>query len=129
MKYSSRTLSKALLKMIEENPDDYQKIIAGFAGFCKKKKLAHLLPGLLKYMEIQLRNEEGKKTFKIFSATGLEKNTIENIQKLAEAELAVKTELIEDKNIGAGFVAHYKNKIIDASLDSNLRRLKNKLIA
>ena len=128
MKYSAQSLAKALLKLIQENPDNQQKIIASFVDFCDKKRLTHLFDSLLKYIEIEIKKEEDNKTLKIFSAGKLDEKIVEQIGKLSEAGPGAPISVIEEKDIVAGFIAYYQNKIIDASLDNNLRLLKNKLI-
>ncbi len=128
MKYSAQGLSKALLKLIQENPENQQEIISSFIDFCSKKRLTHLFSSLIKYIEIEIKKEEEAKTLKIFSAGKLNEEIVEKIRKLSEVKEDAPTDIIEEKSIVAGFIAYYQNKIIDASLDNNLRLLKNKLI-
>jgi len=129
MKYSARNLAKAVLKLLKNNPEDQQKIVASFIVFCKEKKLTHLLPNVLQYLKIEIKNADDIETLKIFSATKLNDAIVKNIQKSCNSDAKSPTEVIEDKNIVAGFTAYYKNKIIDASLSNNLRLLKNKITA
>ncbi len=128
MKYSTQNLAKAVLKLLENNPENHQKIIESFLSFCKDKNLGYLLPNLLRYIKIENSREEDVKTLKIFSATELSDAIVKNIQKSCNSDAESPTRVIEDKDVVAGFVAYYKNKIIDASLSNNLRVLKNKLI-
>jgi len=128
MKCSAQGLSKALLKLIQENPENQQEIIANFIDFCNKKRLTHLFGSLLKYIEIEIKKEKEAETLKIFSAGKLDEEIIEKIRKMSEVKSDAPTSIIEEESIVAGFVAYYQNKIIDASLDNNLRLLKNKLI-
>jgi len=127
MKYNAQNLARALFKIIKEDPRNYQAIITGFVNFCKTKHLIYLLPNLLKYIEIEAKKEGDIKTLKIFSAAKLEENILKDIQKLSGAESSGSIEVIEDKDIIAGFVVYYQNKIIDASLINNLHLLRNKL--
>ncbi len=127
MKRSAQNLAKALFILTEESPHSHEKIINSFIAFCKKKHLAYLLPSFLKYFKIEAKRKEDTKTLKIFSAIKLSENTIKDIQKSAKAESPVSIDAVEDKNIVAGFIAYYQNRIIDASLKNNLRLLKNKL--
>ncbi len=129
MKYSARNLAKSLLKLIQEDLGNQQKIIASFLDFCKEKKLTHLLPNILHYLKIEIKNDEDVKTLKIFTATELSDDIIKNIQKSCNSDTKSPAQIIQDKNIIAGFTAYYKNKIIDASLSNNLRLLKNKITA
>ncbi len=128
MKYSAQGLSKALLKLIQDSPEKQQEIIVNFIDFCNKKRLTHLFNSLLKYIEIEIKKEKEAETLKIFSAEKLSEEIIEKIKKLSEVKSDAPTSIIEEESIVAGFVAYYQNKIIDASLDNNLRLLKNKLI-
>lgn len=129
MKYNTKNLAKAFYILAKEDSQNYQAIIAGFIDFCKAKRLVYLFPNLIRYLKIEAKREEYIKRLKIFSATDLNESTIKKIQKLAEAEELVSVEIIKDKEILAGFVAHYQNKIIDASLNNNLRLLKRELIS
>ncbi len=128
MKYNAQNLAKALQRLIQENPDNYSEIIDGFVLFCKEKNLIYLIPNLLKYLKLEIKKDEDIKTLKIFSAGKINENIIKKIQNLAVFLPSDTTEVVEDQNIVAGFIAYYKNKIIDASLVSNLNLLKNKLI-
>ena len=129
MKYSARNLAKSLLKLTQGDSGNQQKIVASFLDFCKEKKLAHLLPNVLRYLKIEIKNEEDVKTLKIFTATELSDDIIKSIQKACHAHPDSPTNIIEDKSIVAGFTAYYQNKIIDASLKNNLHILKNKITA
>ena len=128
MNYSAQKLAKALVEIVSDNPSDPQKSVENFLVFCDKSKLNYLLPSVVRYLEIELGRQERENTFKIFSAIKIDEEIIKKIKKIVGADPFCPAEIIEDKNIGAGFVAHYCNKIIDASLDNNLRLLKNKII-
>ena len=128
MKYSAQNLAKGLLKVIKADPENSQEIIVGFINFCKTKHLTHLLPNFLKYFKLEAKKDEDKKTLRIFSAINLDENITKTIKSLVGADESSAVEKNEDKKIIAGFIAYYQNRIIDASLDNNLRLLKNKLI-
>lgn len=128
MKYTAQNLAKALFKLIQDNPQDYQAVINGFMNFCVAKHLTYLLPSFFREFKLEIKREEEIKTLKIFSAGKLDKIIIKKIQELTGAKSSDLTELVEDKNIIAGVIAYYQNKIFDASLDNNLRLLKNKLV-
>ena len=129
MKYSARNLAKAFLKLTQENPKNSREIGKAFIDFCKQKRLSYLLPNFLHYLKIEAKRQDDVQTLKIFSAVGLNDSIIKKIQKACEAKPDSPIETIEDKDIVAGFVAYYQNKIIDASLSNNLRLLKNKITA
>jgi len=128
MKYSSQNLAKAVLRLVKENPNEYKKTINGFVEFCQKKHLMHLMPSFLKYLKLEDKIIQEAETLKIYSAGKLDENIVKKIKELSGAETHNLTEIIEDKDIVAGFIAYYKNKIIDASLANSLRLFKNKLI-
>jgi F0F1-type ATP synthase delta subunit len=127
MKYSAQSLAKALLRLINENPEEYQKTIKGFIIFCQEKRLMHLFPNFLKYFKLEGKREEDVNTLKILSAIKMDENMTKRIQVSVGAESGDAIELIENDKIIAGFIAYYKNKIIDASLANNLHLLKSKL--
>jgi len=128
MKYSSQKLAKAILKIAQENPNDHHKIISGFVDFCKEKHLMYLIPSFLKYLQLEGKRIQEVQTLKILSADKLDENILKKIKELSGAKSPTPTEIIEDKEMITGFIAYYKNKIIDASFDNNLHLLKNKLI-
>lgn len=128
MKYTAQNLAKAFLRIIEENPDNSKLIVDNFIQFCKEKHLMYLIPNFLKYLNLDIKKLENSKTLRIFSPIETNKDVIKNIRESVRATESDNIELIEDKDIIAGFIAYYKNKIIDASLVNNLHLLKNKLI-
>ena len=129
MKYSARNLAKAFLRLAQENPENSGDICEAFIDFCKQKRLFYLLPNFLHYLKIEANRDQDLQTLKIFSAVGLNESIIKKIQKACGAAPDSPAQIIEDKNVVAGFVAYYQNKIIDASLSNNLRLLKNKITA
>lgn len=127
MKYSAQKLAKALLKLAKDNPEKQKEIVAGFADFCKEKHLGHMLPNFFKYLELEAQRMQDISTLKIFSPLKPGEAVVQKIKQMAGAQKAGEPEIIEDKDMVAGFIAFYENKIIDASLSNNLRLLKNKL--
>jgi F0F1-type ATP synthase delta subunit len=128
MNYSAQKLAKALVEMISENPNDYQKIIKNFIIFCKKMRLNYLLPSVINYFEIEMKRKEKNETLRIVSSVKISEEIIDKIKKLVKADPVSSTEIIEEKSIVSGFIAYYRSKIIDASLNNNFRLLKNKII-
>jgi len=128
MKYSAQNLAKALVKLVQENPQDCQNTVESFVEFCRKKHLDYLFKNLHRYLEIETKREQDIKTLKVFSAVKISDGLMNDIKKICKAESPAPAENIEDKKIVAGFIAYFNNKIIDASLENNLRQLKNKLI-
>lgn len=126
MKYTGQNLAKAVILLAQENPDS-PDIVKKFLDFCKQKRLNHLLPIFLKYLKLEAKRQTEIKTLKILSAGELNENLIKKIREISGAKASEPLELALDKKLIAGFVAHYKNKVIDASLNSNLESLKNKL--
>jgi F0F1-type ATP synthase delta subunit len=128
MSYSAQKLAKALVEMISENPDEYQKTTKNFIVFCKKMHLNYLLPSVMRYFEIEMKRKEKIETLRIISPVRISEDIINKIKKLVEAEPLSPTEIIEENGIVSGFIAYYRNKIIDASLNNNFHLLKNKII-
>ena len=129
MKYSAKNLAKAFIKLAQENPENQREITKSLLSFCKIKKLQYILPSFLRYFEIEAKRESDTETLKIFSAAKLSEGIMDDIRKISGAKNGSPAELVEDKDIVAGFVAYYQNKIIDASLKNNLHILKNKITA
>lgn len=128
MNYSASKIAKALVKIILEKPEEYQESVKNFLIFCKKMKLNYLLPSVMRYLEIEFKRQAEKETLKILSPVKISEEIVNEIKKAVGAQKSEKLEVIEDKNITAGFIAYYQNKIIDASLENNFRMLKNKII-
>lgn len=128
MNYSAQKLAKAMVEMISENPNDYQEITKNFIIFCKKMRLNYLLPSVMNYFEIEMKRKEENETLRIVSPISVSEEIINKIKKLVEAEPLSPVEIIEENGIVSGFIAYYRNKIIDASLNNNFRLLKNKII-
>ncbi len=126
MKYTGQNLAKAFLQLAKENKDD--SAVKCFIDFCKEKRLGYLLPNFLKYLKLEAERQKNIETLKIISSVELDGDEIKEIKKMSGAPNSEPAEIIKDKNIVAGFISYYQNKIIDASLDSNLSSLKNKLI-
>ena len=123
MKYNARNLAKGLFGLVKEDP----KMLEGFVGFCRKKRLTYLLPSMFKYFLRESAREKDENTLKIYTAFGLSENFIDKIKKISKAESA-ETECYKKEDLIGGFVAYYQNKVIDASFKNNLAMLKNKLI-
>ncbi len=128
MKHTARDLAKSLLKIIRENPDKASSAVSRFLEFCKARHLAYLLPNIVNCFEKEVENIKKDETLKIFARFKPSDQILKNIKEMAGANADVDVEITEDKDIIGGFVALYKNKVIDASLKNNLKLLKNKLI-
>jgi F0F1-type ATP synthase delta subunit len=128
MNYSASKIAKALVEIILEKPEEYQKSVKNFLVFCRKMKLNYLLPSILRYLEIEFKRQKEKETLKILSSVKIDEEIINKIKKAVGAQSLEKVEVIEDQSVTAGFIAYYQNKIIDASLENNFRLLKNKII-
>ncbi len=129
MKYSSQNLAKKLLKSAEAEPKKINELVGQFIIFCREKNLGYLLPNVLKYLEEEITEKREKETLVIKSKNDLSLNIIEKIKIFVRFdEKEGKIKLIKDNNILGGFIARYRDKIFDASVNNNLRLLKNKLI-
>lgn len=128
MNYNSLNLAKVLLKIVNNNPKEYQKSIDDFILFCKKTKITYLLKSCLYYFSIILKRQNDQKKFKIISSFQIDENILRDIKNRIGADNSEITESVCDNKIGSGFIVSYNNKIIDASLNENLNLLKNKII-
>lgn len=129
MRYTSQNLARKLQKSIEMDPENADKIIDWFISFCREKNLVYLLPNVLKYLEREIPKEEERKTLIIRSKNDLSAETIRKIKKISDfREKEHKVKPVKDHVILGGFIAHYQDKVFDASVNNNLSLLKNKLI-
>ncbi len=88
------------------------------------------IPGIFRNLENLYRAEEGVKTAVLTSAQPLHDDIVLHIRKILEKEFNAKVELsqkIDDELIG-GFVLRVDDKQYDASISTQLKKIKEKLL-
>lgn len=125
MFYSSKQLAKSLIQISKENP--VQDLSSRFIKFCKRKNILSQLPNIVKHIELQTEKKKKENQLTIKINDKIENATIERIKKIAGS--SAKTEIATDINpeIKGGFIAKYQGKIYDASIKTQLEKIKTKL--
>ncbi len=95
----------------------------------QNKREAHI-PGICRNFIELYRKDQGIKTATITSAMPLQKDIITQIQQKLESELNAKIELSERVNsdLIGGFVLRVDDRQVDASVSTQLRKVKEKLL-
>lgn len=88
------------------------------------------IPGIFRYLEDLYRKEEGIKTAVITSAKSLEDSVLSEISQILEKEFNSKVELSQKVNMDliGGFVLRVDDKQYDASISTQLKKIKEKLL-
>jgi F-type H+-transporting ATPase subunit delta len=88
------------------------------------------IPGIFRNLEELYRKEEGIKTAVITSAQPLDDAVLKQISQILEAEFNSKVELSQKVNteLIGGFVLRVEDKQYDASVSTQLKKIKEKLL-
>ncbi len=111
---------------VDLSEKELQKNIEAFIALLQKNQSLNKLPYIIKEFEIYSDKVQGNEKAVIKTARELPKSSIEEIKKFLslKGEVKVKT----DENILGGVVVQVGNKIFDASLKTQINKLKQQLI-
>ena len=111
---------------VDLSEKELQKNIEAFIALLQKNQSLNKLPYIIKEFEIYYDKVQGNEKAVIKTARELPKSSIEEIKKFLslKGEVKVKT----DENILGGVVVQVGNKIFDASLKTQINKLKQQLI-
>lgn len=119
MKINSKILSFALYESIKENPEGYEKIIESFSNFCYKNNLINILPKIKENLKYLLdKNNIKNKLFITDKISEKDLNIVLNNLNIKNADIVINNELI------SGFVFKKNNVLYDASLKTQIRKIK-----
>ncbi len=95
-----------------------------------ENKRENYIPGIFRNLEDLYRQEEGIKTAVLTSAQSLDDALVLQIRKTIETEFDAKVELSQkvDVNLIGGFVLRVEDKQYDASLSTQLRKIREQLL-
>lgn len=103
-------------------------------GFCdklleylKKNHLLHLLPNILRKLELENVKDLNKKTIHITTSHEFDKELVEKIKSFASREKGNTFKVSVDEDLIGGFVVKGNNKIMDASVKRNIQFLRESL--
>ncbi len=101
-----------------------------FLVLIAENKRENYISGIFRNLEDLYRQEEGIRTAILTSAQPLDKTVVLQINKILEAEFEAKVELSQkvDNNLIGGFVLRVDDKQYDASISTQLKKLREKLL-
>lgn len=114
-------LSQSLIKLSEKaSPEEAcQKLLS----FLEKKKLISFLPQIIFHLKKEWERRQTSKNFKLSSSHELSPETKNKIRKMAGIPAEAPEISRVDSSLIGGFVAEYEDKMYDASLKSQLKKL------
>ena len=88
------------------------------------------IPGIFRDLEELYRKDQGIKTAVLTTATPISETIVDQIQKSLEKEFGAKVELRQsvDEELIGGFVLRVDDNQYDASVSSQLKKIKEKLL-
>jgi len=131
MKISAKQYATALFELTQDQSEaEIKKIIARLIQFLSEKQALKKLPEIIRYFEKIWQDNGTILTAEITSARELDPSILQiiktHLQKTTnKKEIEVTTQI--NQNILGGVIIKYHDKILDASLKTNLHRFKNKL--
>jgi F-type H+-transporting ATPase subunit delta len=126
MKKSNKQFAEALYKTTKGLKDkDLERVLFNFAKLLvrshKLKQAERIIEEYIKYA----KKQEGVKEIEITSAHKLDQETIDKIKQVFGDK--VNEQQIIDKNILGGVSIKLEDKILDATIKTQLKQLKNAL--
>jgi F-type H+-transporting ATPase subunit delta len=117
-----------LMGQIFEN--HFSKISISMINLVIKNKRETYLPGIARYFRDLYRKEKGVRTATLLTAQAVDEVTMNRIRKLIKKAYDAEVELTAsvDGELIGGFMLTIEDKRYDASVASNLRKLKKQLL-
>ncbi|OIO18157.1 hypothetical protein AUJ29_00435 [Candidatus Kuenenbacteria bacterium CG1_02_38_13] len=128
MFHNSKQIAKTLIKLASDYKDKEILIIENFIKFAERKNILHQLPRIVKYLELENKKRSAAERLTVSSQKKLSASLIKNIKEYVRVTPETELDEIPDENIKGGFIARHKNMIYDASIKTQLAKLKNNLI-
>jgi len=123
-----RDISKMILKVAQKYEGDTKKFISELSLMLQRKNLTHLIPSILKSLDLAERKDQERNTLHISVAHSIDKKTTESIGEFMGA-LDAGVKITEDKDLIGGFRAIYGFSYIDGSVKSMLYRMRKILLS
>lgn len=120
-------ITSALVSLSEKYGS--KKAADALTAFLKKSHLLPLMPAVLVFLKKKAEEEGKRDTLAITSATNLSENIVDRISDLAHRDLGTipgSVSVTVDKSLVGGFVAVYKGKVFDGSVETMLTSLLTK---
>lgn len=126
MKIAKREIVQALFELAQENPKNIKKIVEEFYSYLLHQKKTKILPFIFEELDKIEKEKQGIKEIEIESTHPLSDEQKEEIKNLFKAKKVIIQEKINPRLIG-GIIIKTDDKIFDASIKSNLERLKEEM--
>lgn len=120
---SARAIAQAVYEMAEDK--EIKDVAHHVLAYLEKNNLMPLLPKVVALLEDIQATASKKATLEIVTAYHMSESLVKDIKDSLGAEHVGKIQ--EDKNLIGGFVAEYNGVVYDASVMTQLSRLKNVL--
>lgn len=119
---NAKAIATALLTLLSQGVSP-EKISAGFLVFAKKNHIEGLIDTIVWYLEYFSKQYQRNEAVEIIAAHSISPDTIEAIRDSIGA-INAQTIVTEDTSLVAGFIARYKGTQYDASIKTQLSRLR-----
>ncbi len=125
---SSRQIAKASVALLGKDKQNSHKVADELLRFVKKYGLESRLPQIVSYIQKEAHLEREKNTLHIESSHEIDDQTVESISSFVSAPKDAHIKTVQNKKLLGGFVAYWKDKKFDGSLENTVRKLKEKLL-
>ena len=127
MKLSAQSYGKVLYELTKDAAaKEMDKIIEQYILFLAREQMLNKIQYIIKEFVDYAKEKNGISQLKITSARSLPQSEIDNIAKHFGKKVEASVEV--DEEILGGVVIKNKNKILDASLKTQLKKLKTQLL-
>ena len=106
------------------------ELSVNFLVLITENKREKFIPGIFRNLEELYRQEEGIKTAVFTSAQTVDPSILAQIKQILEKEYQAKVEMSEkvDEDLIGGFILRIDDKQYDASISTQLNKIKEKLL-
>ncbi|KKR21634.1 MAG: ATP synthase subunit delta [Parcubacteria group bacterium GW2011_GWE2_39_37] len=132
MKITNRQYAVSLHETVKDakNNDQVKEVIKNFITLLVKNNNLNKVNGILEEFNKVWSEQTGIINASVLSATKLDKETLEDLEKFAMNVSGAKEVIIDnqiDKQVLAGFVLKVGDQILDGSLKTKIKELKTEI--
>lgn len=125
---SSKHIAKAAVSLLKGDKQNSHKVADELLQFVKKYGLESRLPQILSYIQKEADSEREKNTLHIESSHEINEATIHSISSFVSAPKDAHIKVATNKKLIGGFLAYFKDRKVDGSIENALRKLKENLL-
>lgn len=110
--------------------DDFNKVTFGFIDIVMRKKREIILKNIFSQFVEMYKEHKGIITATVTTAVPITEKIKDDIRKMLhnKTHSTIDLKTMIDSDLLGGFVLHYEDKLVDASVASQLKSLKNHLL-